>query len=654
MIHQFPIGRNFRAGTVSFALYRLIAVWILALLLPASADLNGPAYALAPSVEDISNLPPVVRGKVIRIKLEASTESPARMEFVLGKNLLKHGTLSEVKIPDPEKKHIATINYTPFREGPDATDTFTYMVRQPGKEGRTMVSPTATVTLQVLAAFPELVANDVLEFGEVFVGSSSNRLLIASNLGGAPFRQKLVLPPGFTATGLDENNVLQLDPEETKQITLTFHPVSTGRVQQRISYPGNRGETSQTLLYATGVAPFHAAPSKLQLEWVPEEEARFAKLELTSSMDRPITIQVDAPQALNLPATISLGKRGVTAIDINIPADRNKNAVIGDIRLSFEDFKLTVPVHSEGLPAYLAPTGKTQTGRTINFPEGAMSPPAVLKFTNKGTKEGTLYTDIHHEFLLEGVTEGQIITPGDQLELTIKPAHNITAAGTFVLKCGDQRLEYDVLSERGRRESSAVADESSMKIEESTALLGSKGGTATRSFVDVSARKSGPALAAELFSIRVEGAYTFDHSLAKVTHTQFEDGGRHFLEFSWEPLSPGNFDYRIHVERMRIDKETERPMSVWKLMPSKIELIDGRYHARMENLLPGMAYRVRIVGLTQDNRASLSEPFRFVTAVPRHLGYLIGTWAVTLMTITSIAYFIYRKVQKRRHYQRYY
>lgn len=663
MIHQFPVGSNAVGSNVRARTTLGIALSLilhgLSLFIcshTAKADVNGPKFdpstpvTRAPIVENVSNLKPVERGKAIRIKLEASTESPARMEFIINKDRLKHGTLTEPVIPNQEMKHIQTVDYTPFREGPDAMDTFTYKVKQGGSP---LVSSIATVTIQVLAAVPELVANDVLEFGEIYVGSTAERLLIARNMGGAPFRQTLKIPPGFTATGLGENNVLELAPRATKQITLTFRPDTIGRVQQRISYPGNRGQTDQTLLYATGIAPLHAAPSQLQLEWIPEEAARVAQLTLTSSMERSINVGISAPQALGLPANIALGKRGGTTIDIRIPADQHNEAISGNIAFTFEDFELAIPVNSDSVPAYLVASGDAPDSHKLDFPEGAQSPPVTLAFTNKGTREGTLYTDIHHEFLLEGVTEGQVIPAGGQLKLTVTPAHNIDALGTLVLKCGIQRLEYSLSSEKGRTKSQVGEENAKIEIGESTALLAPKEGSSFQSFGTTTPR-TGPQLAAELFAIKVEGSYRFDHSLPKVTATQFEDGGRDFLEFSWAPLTPGKYDYRVHIERVQFEEETDRPLKFWGLHPSEIISKEGRQHARIENLNPSMAYRVRIVGISPQGTASLSEPFRFVTAVPRQLRYLIGTWTVTLLCVASVILFIHRRIQKRKFYERYY
>ena len=655
MIYQFPIGRNMRAGrTFGSALLQILAACFLAVfMLPAKADLNGPG-ALAPTVDDLSNLK-VVRGKILRIKLEASTGSPAPMKFVISKGGLKHGTLSEPVIPNKEKKHIALVDYTPALEGPNAVETFTYLVRQtirvPNREEPLDLSSSpATVTIQVEAAYPELVANEVIEFGDVYVGSTVERLWTVSNKGGAAFRQTIKVPSGFTIAGLAEKNFLEILPQQTKRLQLIYHPTVIGRLQEKLDLPGHRGASTETLVYATGVAPFHGAPSSLRLEWVPESESRIGSLEVTSSMDKAIDIAVSAPDLLKLPAIISLAKRGTQAFEIEIPAAKYKDVVAGSVEMSFETFKLSIPVLAESIPAYLGAVGGTIDRTTIEFPEGSESDPVMLTFVNNGTTQGTVFTDIHHEFLVEGTEEGRVIAPGEQLQLTVRPAHNIRASGSFVLKCGNQRLEYTLVSEPARTDNAPSNVATEVEIDESTALMATGAGSINHRsdnsvYGSTRSQLSGPELAADLFAIRVEGNYKFDHSLPKVQSTEFIDGGRDFLEFSWAPLTPGTFDYKLHLETIQLDDETGHLSTLWA---------KGNYFARLDGLNPGMAYRIRIVGVTPDGRASLSEPFQFFTAVPRPLRYLIGTWAVTLLCVGSLAIIVYRRIQRKRFYQRFY
>ncbi|MEZ5326514.1 MAG: hypothetical protein R3F19_15810 [Verrucomicrobiales bacterium] len=664
MIHQFPIGRNLRAGTTlgMAALLLLVACLLAGFPLQATAQLTGPGSRI-PRVENISNLR-VVRGKILRIKLEASTESPTRMEFIINKDQLKHGTLSEWTVPNPEKKHIAFVDYTPTLAGPDAVETFTYRVKQtvriPDRDAPVdLSSSTATVTINVEAAYPELVANEIIEFGDVYVGSTVERLWTVSNKGGASYRQTIKIPNGFSVTGLDKNNSLEIPPQETRRIKLIYHPTEIGRMQERLELPGHKGASTETLIYATGVAPFHGAPSSLQLEWVPENESRTGKLEIASAMDKTIDIAVSAPAILNLPNIVTLGKRAAQTFEIDIPAKNYKDVVEGSIEMTFETFKLSIPVRAEGIPAYLDAVGNTIGLASIEFPEGTESPPVTLSFINNGVSEGTLFTDIHHEFLLEGASEGQIIAPGESLTLTVKPAHNIRATGPLVLKCGNQRLEYSLISEPAKTDDAPGGAGATVEIDESTALLATKEGSISHregfgEYGSTRAKLSGPELAADLFAIRVEGNYKFDHTLPKVETTEFIDGGRDFLEFSWPPLTPGDFDYKVHVETIQLDEKTGHLRTLWARRNVPITQNDGKYEARLDGLNPGMAYRVRIVGVTPDGRATLSEPFRFVTAVPRQLRYLIGTWTVTLLCVASLAIIIYRRIQRRRFYQRFY
>jgi hypothetical protein len=283
----------------------------------------------------------------------------------------------------------------------------------------------------------------------------------------------------------------------------------------------------------------------------------------------------------------------------------------------------------------------------------------MLKFVNNGTTAGTFFTDIHHEFLVEGAEEGRVIAPGEQLQLTMKPAHNIRASGSFVLKCGNQRLEYALISEPTKTDNAPGNAATEVEIDESTALMATKGGSInnrsdTSEYGSTRSKMSGPELAADLFAIRVEGNYKFDHTLPKVQAIEFIDGGRDFLEFSWAPLTPGTFDYKLHLETIQLDDETGHLRTLWAKRNVVITQAKGNYFARMDGLNPGMAYRIRIVGVTPDGRASLSEPFQFLTAVPRPLRYLIGTWAVTLLCVGSLAIIIYRRIQRKRFYQRFY
>lgn len=523
-----------------------------------------------------------------------------------------------------------------------------------------LASSWATVTIRVLEAYPELVADEILEFGDVYVGSSAERVLHIANKGGAPYRGALELPDGFSAVGLAEGAILELAAQATARVVLLFKPGKEGRVQHRLRFPTEKGTEGETLLYGTGVAPFLCAPSLLRLEWDPAAAVRAASLVLTNSMEIPVVISVTAPQQLELRPTLALAPRQSRTVNIKVPLKAHSGPILGEVRLAFQGFEQTLALEANAVPAYLEVVGGPPANRAIEFHDGDRSEPVKLALVNSGTGRGTLFADIHHEFLAEGMAEGQEIAPGELLEVTLRPAHNIRAEGSFVIKCGEQKLEYTLLSEPAAADA-AGSTGAAVDIDTSTALLSTNSGAvANRSgtlspYLDQRLKMSGDELAMENFTIKVEGDYRFDHSLPKVEAMTFENGGRRFLEFSWDALAPGDYDYKLHLQTIHIDKDTGRMHKVWSLARNARVTQDGqRVLARVDALNPAMAYHFRVAALTPDGRTSLSEPFRFLTAVPRPLRYVIINWSVILLVLTSTGLLIARRVRARRFYQRYY
>jgi hypothetical protein len=641
-----------------------------ALVLGFSLLTASQAQELAPAVEDVSLT--VTRGSSVKVRLSASTTSIRRIEFVLlgkKKDRLKHGTLTEPKTGKSKKE--AIVVYTPNLEGPDATEVFTYLARQlsANPEGGKLTSVNSgTVRIRIRAAHPDLIAEESVDFGELFVGEAATRELRISNKGGATYRGAVKLPPGFSSP-LIKDGELELGPKTTLRLPLIFKPTTTGRVHDSIVISSQASATIRSAVYGTATPPFVATPINLKFAWDPVAEARTATLRVDNATGSQLRLAVATPPELELPGRITISPRGNQEWTLTIPATKRLSRLESKVTFQVEEFAQSVPLLAETVPGYLRVQEGPPVGSVLHFADGIASQGVKITIANVGGATESVFPTTTRNFSVTGLKSGQELAVGESVTVRVHLTKSVPTnrTGKFSLRCGVQILRFNLLATTPKKEGNEEDDSTEIvEADESTKLLAGPcieelaGGDAIMMADTLGRMKMAKAdlqktLYYERGGVLKDARYEWVDNIPRIERIVFDGGGKSHLHFSWPTLKGGPYQYKIYQQTMQVDIESGRISKVWE--PTKnyeIETKDGKTQVRMRELRPSSAYHYRVIVVGKNNRASLPSPvFSFVTAVPPSPMFLVLVGVGGLVAL-SIGIVIYRRVKRRKFYRRLY
>ncbi|MBE2181715.1 MAG: hypothetical protein IAE97_14715, partial [Chthoniobacterales bacterium] len=315
-----------RAGLVCLAIAASLP-WAAS---PADAAPKKPPPALVVAESPTVEIPRGGQGRIMLKGIERHNNL-LRYEIIAPP---RHGRLSALDEPDPNRQGPAHVVYTHGDDETSRTDEFSYRVTAP-ISGR---GATGTVTVNITDEPPQLGAPSLLEFTAV-VGESSSGVLALTNLGGGVLRGEVRTPAPFHIEG---NGHVELGRGRSTNIAIHFTPLKTGLTAPERIQPAPRDNPGVSVaLVGEGMPPFAVKTTSSELR-LRSDDSRVAAMELVNLSTKPqtVTISVQPPGLVEAPQETSLEPGGLREVTLRIPSEK---------RGGTEEFKVTfsTAVHGE-------------------------------------------------------------------------------------------------------------------------------------------------------------------------------------------------------------------------------------------------------------------------------------------------------------------
>lgn len=390
-----------RAGFVCLAIAASLP-WTAS---PAGAAPKNPPPALvvaeSPTVE-------VPRGGQRRIMLKGIERhnNLLRYEIVAPP---RHGKLSAVDEPDPNRQGPAFVVYSHDDDETSLTDAFSYRVTAPiSRRGAT-----GTVTINITDAPPRLGAPGLLAFTAV-VGESGKGVLSLTNLGGGVLRGEVRVPEPFHVEG---SGLVELGRGRSTNITIHFTPLKPGLTPPEKIQPAPHDNPGAAVsLVGEGTPPFAVKTTSGELR-LRSDDAREAVVDLVNLSSHPQTITaiVKPPELVDPLGDIILNPGETREATLRIPPEKRS----GPEKLSVT---FSTPLHGEtrSFSAPPVPPRLEVLTTAVDF-TGARETGFVVE--NSGGVEGRFELTLPEGIVsIEGATSFAV-PPGAQTTVRLRQQH---------------------------------------------------------------------------------------------------------------------------------------------------------------------------------------------------------------------------------------
>ncbi len=416
-----------------------ILLLLAVLALPATAtaqrkkeDVTSPNRNAggAPAVEPVSAK--VLRGQLVEITLTGTTGSNGDMTFIL-RSKPKLGTLQPDK-PRKKTKTSATVQYTASPDMKGDKDEFTYAAQVPGSS----TCEPATVTIHISDAAPKLDTQPEVMAQRVVLGHPFPRSFHIRNTGNAPWNATVPAPHGWRWI-TPEGGKFSLAPGADQACEIECQALKMEDLDETVPLYGD----AKIRFTARIVPPFAVLPKQLTLAWKADTLTRTGSIEVTNYDTRDITVAVQFPEWLKLPASLAIAadKKGSLALSLE---GAFPQSFAGTVKLVCGSYSQNVEVKAAPAPALLAIDAGVLEKGGVHFGvlTAATLPTAKRNLTvrNDGGTAATVTVEAPEFFRLESpVAEaGFPLEPGATAAFVLLPPSDTagTFQGDFIVKGG--------------------------------------------------------------------------------------------------------------------------------------------------------------------------------------------------------------------------
>ena len=378
-------------------------------IFPAQADIKNPTdLERAPVPQPVKIT--INRGETVNITLNALSASSRDVSFMLR----SQPTAGKILDPEPIRK---TKSSATFRYQSDPNSQATQeVIKFVARVVNGAVSPSETVTINIMEIKPVLELPAKLEVGQVRFGQQGEASLIIANVGNGPFDQTVPLPEGWSWVGSDR---LVVPSGKSVEMKMRFSPLSLGSSVSTLKL--GESPKSQMTLVGYGLLPVDF-PGVVTLAWDKAKAQRSLEVPMRNPSDIPLVATFAGPQGkLRFPDKISLPANTTVPVHFlleDIPAA----PLHTQLTLTVNGISQPITVTAETAPAQVEIVGFTRENIVDFGPvateELAQSQKKLL-LVNKGGQSVSVFGDLPESFTISGFEPGMTLAPGMEIPITI-------------------------------------------------------------------------------------------------------------------------------------------------------------------------------------------------------------------------------------------
>jgi hypothetical protein len=575
---------------------------VLLVSMPAWADLKVPTVVLPEGVPPsaVALAQPVkvrcLRGYAVQVRLNAATaETTRRVEFLV-RTQPRHGQLGEI-VPVPGDNDVALVTYQCNAPAGVVEDRFTYGARV--AQGR--VSAAVDVIIEIVEPEPVLEMTQEVNFGRVMIGMELRTELEIMNTGLKAYEDTIVLPTPWKA-GLEGKETVRIEPGKSVRVPIYFRPDRTGKFQAKHALMPDEGAT--IYLGGEGVVPCSVDQDGVRLTWDATKGVRTGSVWIREATGTDQILHASGGGRLTMDEQIVLGGDETVELVISLPAT-DVVPLSDRLRITSGHYESVVDVMADAAPAVLEMKSLDRPEFHFGFVPEGVERSHTFVVRNRGGAAAPVKAMVSQGFRLEGERENFLLTPGEEMGVTVVmetkkrgaqtglltisgagAEFRITLSGTVIVSPERQRTGSPAAMERAFATDDFGGGEAGVTAEEGEAGRGDgeEGDMAGKDFW------------APFFPVDWED-HQYVASVPSVQKIFLKEADPYRLELYWEQLHAG-LTYSVEFEAMWLDPEAGVMKKLWVPVEGvKFRKIDGQVHARIDDLQPGSSYVMRVLAI---------------------------------------------------------
>ena len=386
-----------------------LCLLLLTGIFSAQADIKNPTdLERAPVPQPVKIT--INRGETVNITLNALSASSRDVSFMLR----SQPTAGKILDPEPIRK---TKSSATFRYQSDPNSQATQeVIKFVARVVNGAVSPSETVTINIMEIKPVLELPAKLDVGQVRFGQQREASLIIANVGNGPFDQTVPLPEGWSWVGSDR---LVVPSGKSVEMKMRFSALYLGSSVSTLKL--GESPKSQMTLVGYGLLPVDF-PGVLTLAWDKAKAQRSLEVPMRNPSDTPLVATLAGPQGkLRFPDKISLPANTTVPVHFlleDIPAA----PLHTQLTLTVNGISQPITVTAETAPAQVELVGFTRES-IVDFGPVATEELAQaqkkLLLVNKGGQSVSVFGDVPESFTISGFEPGMTLAPGMEIPITI-------------------------------------------------------------------------------------------------------------------------------------------------------------------------------------------------------------------------------------------
>lgn len=579
-----------------------VHVIVRRLLLFAGALL--PFAGLSKAPEPVSKPPPLAKATTvagyvkeplpIALNFSGRIVEPLR---ILIRKAPKHGTLGEVQRTG---RNSASVLYTPDPSFGPGDDIFTFATQSVDSP----VSAQASVSIRLAARPAVLEHPQELDFGTVFLGDSAERTLTLRNSGGSPAAGELRLSPPWSAAG---DGKFRVAANSVTKVRVSFAPEEARDFRETVPL----GPDASLVLQGRAESPI-TWPNDGLVFSPKQREGGLADLVLTNQTASERTVEIDWPEAIASPRTVSIAANATATVEARIPGSA-AFAWEGVVPIRSGPFKAELPVQVYPAPAKLTvvPPQKLELAKQAS----ARAFRGQITVKNAGGSDAPIQILAPELQVIPDLAQ-RVLSPGEEvgLEVVLERGGGRPFSGKLEIRspaCAGIALQVTAAASAS---SSAARSQS---IHPVASLLHLPPAASAVEPPDTHLPKP------DLPSPR--GHAQPDVTLHSVT--------QHEIELSWPVGSPDTTDYRIEWRRLSPGPDGGVRMDWIPWQGGHITIANGVATARLVRLPSNARWTIHIVPINASGQPGEAlTPFHIGTLPPKKLQIPWWAWLLILAT----------------------
>lgn len=553
----------------------------------------------------------VYRGQSVEIPLRAGGRVPGPLKFLI-RSQPNQGTLGEPRVLD---RNTAVITYSHDNKFPGGVDSFRFAVQAVDSP----VSAPAEILVHVQEPPARLEAASNLNFGGVPTGTHPQKALSVANTGGRP---ATVSPTVSLPWSFEESGPKTINPGTVQKWTVVFSPTAPRDYSGEFRIPGHPAVV--TALSGRGVELYSISPDGPIV--LSNAKSRMISLRLQNRTDSPLTLQVTAPEGINISPVIQLPANAETPLEIAAdPAVMT--SISGLLVLETEGNRREIPVRSEAMPAVLVASPAAGFEITLGTSPQRVSKTLILK--NQGGSPARMNVDSPSGVVIVPDPSSIIIPPGKsqtfEVSMEISGLAPIKSAPIAIHPAGGKSI--------------------------SLPLTYKKLATGPNVSTSVSPQPTLPA-SLPVFPDLKEAPIDPTNEIPAISEIRLISREPGQVEIAWNNPSPLAKSYLIEFRSLEFVGENSPPLSKWTKFPyARFQEKSGEVFATLSRLPADSSWFARVVSLdAQGKRSMPSEAVRIASPPhpPRPWLFLLAAGLFVLGAIGGISHFLMRARQSRK------